>query len=151
MAISSVGTKVFMSKVEHTDLDTPPAGPQLVDFGCEVTDTSITGGTTGEIDTTPLCSNERRFIAGLIDSGTAAFTVFYDGKADSAYLAAVAAYDDRKNRYFKVELSDGSSIEFIGFMNQWSLPLGIEQAVTADMGIRISGKIQHTPVAAVGG
>lgn len=146
MAISSVGTKVFMSKVEHTDIDTPPAAEQLVDFSCELTDASITGGTTGEIDVTPLCSNERRFIAGLIDSGTASFTVFYDGKEDSAYLTAVEAYGDRKNRYFKVEMTDGSFLEFIGYLNQWSLPLGIEQAITADMGVRLSGAVKHTPV-----
>ncbi|MGL4675315.1 MAG: hypothetical protein ACRCXK_10675 [Wohlfahrtiimonas sp.] len=144
MSVSAIGAKLFMSKVEHTDLKTPPLEDALVDMSADASSFSITGGAVEELDRTAIGDETRRFIPGLKDSGTSSLSLFYEGAKDSAYRACLLASQDRKQRYFKLERPNGDTVEFIGFFNQFDEPFEVGQLIMVDTGIKISGEPKRT-------
>lgn len=144
MSVAAIGAKLFMSKEKHEDLKSAPLEDALVDMSLDASSFSITGGATEELDRTALGHETRQFIGGLKDSGTASLSLFYEGKKDSAYRACLAAYKDRKNRYFKLEYPNGDTVEFIGFLNQFDRPFEVGQLISVDSGVRLSGDTKET-------
>lgn len=144
MSVAAIGAKLYMSKAEHKDLETPPLEDALVDMSADASSFSVTGGATEELDRTAIGDNTRRFVGGLKDSGTASLSLFYEGKKDSAYRACLVAYKDRQDRYFKLEYPNGDTVEFIGFLNQFDRPLEVGQLISVDSGVRLSGDTKET-------
>lgn len=139
MSVTTVGTKIYMSKEPHEDLKVPPTDDQLVDMAYDATSFSITGGSVTEHDRTALGHTEKVFVAGLADSGAAAMAVFYEGKAGSSYRECLKASKDRKKRYFKRELSNGDTTAFIGFINQFDDGIEIDSLIAVNVGVKLSG------------
>lgn len=144
MSVTAIGSKLYMSKAKHEDLETPPLEDALVDMSADASSFSVTGGATEELDRTAIGDTTRRFVAGLKDSGTASLSLFYEGKKDSAYRACLAASKDRSPRYFKLERPNGDTVEFVGFFNQFDEPFEVGQLISVDTGIKLTGEPKHT-------
>lgn len=139
MSVSSIGTRIFMSKSKHEDVTAPPVEGDLVDASLDIRDASITGGAVEDLDRTGLGHKAREFIAGLKDSGTASMSVFYESSKDSAYRELLRASKDRDKRYVKIIYENGDTCEFIGYVNQFDRPLTVGELIVNEVGFKLSG------------
>lgn len=140
--VTSIGTKLFMSKVPHSDVKTPPT--ELVDMSYDASEFSIDRGSVTEHDRTAIGHTEKVMIAGLADAATATTTVFYESNKDSAYRATLEAFKDKKYRYFKRELNNGDTIEFIGSITSFSDGVTVDDLISANVSIKASGGFEDT-------
>ena len=140
--VTSIGTKLFMSKVPHSDVLTPPT--ELVEMSYDASEFSIDRGSVTEYDRTAIGHTSKVTIAGLAEAGTATTTVFYEGRKDSAYRAALAAFKDKKYRYFKRELNNGDIVEFIGSITSLSDGVSVDELISVNLSIKVSGDIEDT-------
>lgn len=142
--VTSIGTKLFMSKAPHSDLKTPPIESELVEVSYDASEFSIDRGSVTEHDRTAIGHKERVMVAGLAEAGTATATVFYEGAKDSSYRAALEAFKDRKYRYFKRELNNGDTVEFIGSITSISDGVPVDNLISVNLSIKASGGFEDT-------
>lgn len=106
--------------------------------------TSISGpdGNIPEVDVTHLSSTGKEFIAGLADWGSVSLEVIFDAATTSTmheqiwndFLAGTVTY-------YQLRLSDSpaTTITMQAYPNQYSLNLGVDEAVRATLGLKITG------------
>ena len=106
--------------------------------------TSISGpdGNIPEVDVTHLSSTGKEFIAGLADWGSVTLEVIFDAATVStlheeiwdAFLAGTVTN-------YQIRLSDSpqTTITIAAYPNQYSLNLGVDEAVRATLGLKITG------------
>lgn len=106
--------------------------------------TSISGpdGSIPEVDVTHLSSTGKEFIAGLADWGSVSLEVIFDA-ADSTNMHELMWTDFIAGTVstYQIRLSDSPATTFTmtGYPNQYSLNLGVDEAVRATLGIKITG------------
>lgn len=137
--VTSIGTKLFMSKEPHSDVSTPPLESGLVEMSYDASEFSIDRGSVTEHDRTAIGHIEKVTVSGLAEAGTATAAVFYEGAKDSAYRASLAAFKDKKHRYFKRELNNGDTIEFIGSITSLSDGVPVDELLLVSLSIKASG------------
>ncbi len=106
--------------------------------------TSISGpdGSIPEVDVTHLSSTGKEFIAGLADWGSVSLEVIFDAATTSTmheqiwndFLAGTVTT-------YQMRLSDSPATTFTmsAYPNQYSLNLGVDEAVRATLGLKITG------------
>lgn len=142
--VTSIGTKLFMSKAPHSDVKTPPIESELVEASYDASEFSIDRGSVTEHDRTGIGHMEKISVSGLAEAGTATTTVFYEGAEDSAYRAMLEAFKDRKYRYFKRELNNGDKVEFIGSITSLSDGVTVDSLISVNVSIKASGGFEDT-------
>ena len=80
--VTSIGTKLRMSKAPHSDVNTAPT--DLIEMSYDAQSFSIDRGSVTEHDRTALGHTDKVTVAGLAEAGTASMTVFYEGDKDSS-------------------------------------------------------------------
>lgn len=144
IGVISVGTKLFMSKAPHTDLKVPPVELELVEMSYDASEFSIDRGSVTEHDRTAIGHTEKVTVSGLAEAGTATAAVFYEGAKGSAYRAILAAFKDKKHRYFKRQLVSGDTVEFIGSITSFSDGVTVDDLIAANISIKVSGGFEDT-------
>lgn len=106
--------------------------------------TSISGpdGSVPEVDVTNLDSTGKEYIGGLPDFGSVTLEVIFD--AATATTMHEQIWNDFLSQTvttYQIRLSDSpqTTITFTGYPNQYSYSLGVDAAVTASLGIKVSG------------
>jgi hypothetical protein len=106
--------------------------------------TSISGpdGSIPEVDVTHLSSTGKEFIAGLADWGSVSLELIWDPATVStlheeiwtAFLAGTVGT-------YQIRLSDSpaTTITITAYPNAYSLNLGVDEAVRATLGLKITG------------
>ena len=102
---------------------------------------SISGpdGTTGEIDVTNLSSTAKEFVASLPDWGTISMEVSWDHATTANQHAALFTdFSAQTTGDYQIRLSDSprTTMQIRGFPNQYSVSVGVDDKVTANIGIR---------------
>jgi hypothetical protein len=92
------------------------------------------------IDVTTLCDDAHRIVAGLPAIGTWTAAGFYDAN-DTALLLARDAYRSGVSVVISVIFRDGSSVQFMGTVNQMDITLGINAAVANTIGGNVDGLV----------
>ena len=108
----------------------------------QVTDISGPDGSTSQVEVTHLLSTGKEYVAGLADFGQFQFTVQWDHATTSTQHAAlyddfVAGTTDNYRLYFSD--SPQTILAATGFPSGYSLSLGVDQPVQANISIKISG------------
>jgi len=106
--------------------------------------TSISGpdGSVPEVDVTHLFSTGKEYIGGLPDFGSVTLEVIFDSKTTSTMHKQI--WDDflaQTVTKYQIRLSNSpqTTITFDAYPNQYSWSLGVDAAVTASLGFKISG------------
>jgi hypothetical protein len=99
-----------------------------------------------EVETSHMTTADRTrtFKGGWRDPGSVSGKMHFDPSRYSALLALVG-----EAKGFKVELADGSMIEFNGFIKSVGNPIDREGLVSVEFTIRVSGKPTFTAGAGV--
>lgn len=107
---------------------------------------SISGpdGTTGEIDVTNLASTAKEFVASLPDFGSIALEVSWDHATTANQHAAL--YTDflaQTTGDYQIRLSDSprTTMQITAFPNQYSVSLGVDDKVTANISLRATSAV----------
>lgn len=100
--------------------------------------------TTDEIDVTTHDSADdyKEFLPGLQDGGTVSFDIELDPE-DTASQAQLRTFKQSRevvNWRLVFPTTNLSRLEFIGFVNSFSLGAPVEGSITGSCGIRVSGK-----------
>lgn len=97
-------------------------------------------GEADEIDTTNLASAAKEYLLGITDEGKV--TLGLDQKnADTGQAAMRAARAASSLQNFRMQFPDGTTATFSAFVKKFSTTLGVNQAVKADVDLRISGPV----------
>jgi hypothetical protein len=105
---------------------------------------SVSGpdGSVPEVDVTHLGSTGKESIAGLADFGSLSFEVILD-PADATTMHEQIWTDflagTKRNYQLRLSDSPATTVTMNGFPNQYSWNLGVDEAVRATLGIKISG------------
>lgn len=130
--------KIFMSKKPWDDVNVPPA--ELIPLQCETISASFSGTSTDEVEKTSLCSKAKEFIAGLTDSGTASYEMYYN-LDNEGYQTIINSDESKKTHYFEVEYENKTKNIFLGFVSarEWGIEIG--SLVKSTVTVRISGSM----------
>jgi hypothetical protein len=99
------------------------------------------------IDVTTLCDNAHQIVAGLPAIGTWQANGFYDSN-DAAIGIARDYYRSGEIVAFLAVFRDGSGIAFNATVNVFDIVLGINAAITNNLGGQISGLVSMFPAPA---
>jgi len=107
---------------------------------------SISGpdGTTGEIDVTNLSSTAKEFVASLPDYGSVSLEVVWDHATTSTNHDNLwTDFAAQTTGTYQIRLSDSpqTTMTFTAFPNQFSTSLGVDDKVTANIGLRITASV----------
>ncbi len=121
------------------------------------TELSMDGGTIGEvfsitgpnmsrttIDTTHygVTDGYMTFIGGLRDPGDLTFTMNFGA---TEYDDLKSAFESDANKEFIMTLKDGTTITFDGLVTELPLSVPVNDRVTSDVTIKVSGAVSVTP------
>lgn len=99
----------------------------------------------GEIDVTTLCSTAKEYIPDLKDNGDFSVTAFYSPR-NKAQRLLMNALDEVDSKRFRVVLPDdgmgNTSFEFDAFVKSFPISGAQSQAISANLGLRITGDIE---------
>ena len=102
---------------------------------------NITGPTKARetIDVTSLDSEGgyREFIASIRDGGTVSFSMNF---TPDGYELMNNDFEDDDLQSYQIELPDGTELEFEGFVMELPLNIVVDDKITCDISIKISGK-----------
>jgi len=106
--------------------------------------TSISGpdGSVPEVDVTNLSSTGKEYIGGLPDFGSVTLEVIFDSATVTTMHSQIwTDFLAQTVTTYQIRLSDSpqTTITFTGYPNQYSWNLGVDAAVTASIGFKISG------------
>lgn len=106
--------------------------------------TSISGpdGNVPEVDVTHLSSTGKEYIGGLADFGSVTMDLIWDPATVGTLHEAI--WDDflaATVSTYQIRLSDSpqTTITFSAYPSQYSLNLGVDEAVRASLGLRVTG------------
>lgn len=125
-----------------------PAG-EFIRVGGVSSITDIRSGTATEIDVSDLQSTAKEFVLGLADNGSMTLSGFYDPN-DEGQRTLETLRETSASNAFRVgvrnALSVGSptgftTLSFTGFVQTFPISLGVDQAVTFTVTVRITGAI----------
>ena len=124
------------------------ASPEAFDEIPGLRDFEIPSGEAAEIDVTAHDSPNRakEYIAGLLDTGEIGPEIFYD-PTDTVHQDIITLKDSGEVRSWKVTLpdDDGCEIDFEGFVKSFTIGAPVEDALTAQFAIRLTGPVTVTP------
>jgi len=101
---------------------------------------TVNGPAGATIDVTTLCDNAHRIVAGLPAIGTWVANGFYD-YTDASLKLARGYYRSGVTVPIEVEFRDKSGLSFMGTVNTYDLTLGINAAVTTNIGGNVDGQV----------
>lgn len=135
-AIYSQGTKFAVSAS-----GSPPSFsniPEIVSIGGP-------DGQSPLIDVTDLDSTAREFLLGLKDEGAFSLEMFYIPQ-NAVHQTLRNAWSNRTTMQFRVTFADSTTTvwEFSGLVTGFQQTAGVDQALKATVGIKISGSIYET-------
>lgn len=137
-AIAGYGTKLQLGDGELVETFTDIPG--LKDFNLPM-------GETDQIDVTAHDSPDqtKEYISGLIETGEISFEIFFDPNNDQ-HQELVAIKDSGETRNWKVIAPDAELTEFAfaAFVTAIELSFPVEDAVTAEVSIKLSGAVEMT-------
>lgn len=118
----------------------------FINIGC-VRDFNGPNISRGEIDVTTLCSTAKEYIPDLKDNGDFSLTALFSPR-NKAQRILMNALDDTSSRRFRVVLPDdgvgNTSFEFNAFVKTFPISGAQSQAISANLGLRITGDIEWT-------
>lgn len=113
----------------------------------EVKSISGMGGTRDVVDVTHMESVDafREFIPGLGDAGEASFTINYI-PTEATHAQLLSDFNNRTVAAWTVELPfpGTPTLSFDGFVTGYPLNIPLDDVITADVTIKISGKLTLT-------
>lgn len=124
------------------EIETNSVGPVLTEVKEIVSFTGL-DGQASEIDVTHMQSAAKEFRMGLQDFGTFQLETNYLPE-DPGQVAMRAAKASRLLKNFTATLSDGSTIEFSGFVLAAPVSGGVDSKIDGSFTIRISGDVTFT-------
>lgn len=100
------------------------------------------GGEAAEIDVTNLKSSAKEFIMGLPDEGDVSLSLNLDPQ-DAQQTALRADRAAQTLRNFRITLTDSgaTTVSFAAYVKGFSISGGIDDKVTADVALRVSGAL----------
>lgn len=137
-AISAQGTKVSM----NTGTDTTPVWTLIKN----VYEFSGFDGAASDIDVTDLQSDAKEYRAGLQDWDSVTMGININMK-DESHQALLAAKKSGAVKEFKTELSDGTTMEFSGYVKNFPIQIAVDSVYKGSVQVKISGDITVTPAA----
>ena len=102
------------------------------------------GATPEKVEVTTLENSAKRYINGIKDYGDLDFKFLYDSKVDSSYVILRGLEDAGDLVPFKVNLPDGSSFAFSGFVSTKLDSVGVNAALTFTASIALNTDIVVT-------
>lgn len=114
----------------------------------DIPEISTLGGPDGSsptIDVTDLDSTGREYLVGLKDEGSFALGINYI-MTNAVHMTLRAAWANRTKLRFRITWPDtGTTVwEFSGYITGFAGDAGVDQAVTAQVTIKITGSIYET-------
>lgn len=137
-AISAQGTKVSM----NTGTDMAPVWTLIKN----VYEFSGFDGAASDIDVTDLQSDAKEYRAGLQDWDSVTMGININMK-DESHQALLAAKKSGAVKDFKTELSDGTTMEFSGYVKNFPIQIAVDSVYKGSVQVKISGDITVTPAA----
>lgn len=106
---------------------------------CNITSISGPGNTKDTLETTDLCTIDgfRTFISGLKDAGEISLAMNY---GQTVWQKLYADYEGVLNGNYAIVLPDGLTLEFEGLVTACPLEIPMDEKVTSEVTIKISGK-----------
>lgn len=106
----------------------------------EITTITGPGMSRATIDVTSLDSVDgyREFIGGFRDGGTVVLAMNF---TKAGYVLIKGDFDSDVLASYNIELPDGTSIDFDGFVTDFPLSIPTDDKVSCDTTIKVSGKI----------
>jgi hypothetical protein len=106
--------------------------------------TSISGpdGSVPEVDVTHLSSTGKEYVGGLADFGSVTCEVIFDAATTTNMHEQIwTDFLAQTVTTYQIRLSDSpaTTITFTGYPNQYSYSLGVDEAVRATIGFKVSG------------
>jgi len=111
---------------------------------------SFTGPSGGAaiIDITHLGSTAKEKLIGLADWGNLTFEMFFDSSATSMHTELKNAHAAREQRYFEIELTDGTLagtfLFFAGYVTGFSISGAVDDAIKGSVGLEITEQVHWT-------
>ena len=156
MAVKTQGTQLYF---------VDPVGDVITEVAC-ITELTGLSATRDQIDVTCLSEQARRFIAGLMNPGTANFGIYADG-AEPSHIRLHELFVEGVVLQWAAGWSDGVGIaptgvesdgtftlpttrtwlEFEGFNNDFPFEFAANSVVTSNLGIQTSLNPTWTPKA----
>jgi len=100
------------------------------------------GGKPSKIDVTTLADGVKKFIHGVKDLGDLQFKFLYDNSAaDSNYRVLKGLEDAGTNEYFQVELPDGSTFTFQGYVSTELDSTQVDKAINFTASLALQSEI----------
>lgn len=122
-----------------------------------VTSLNVDGISLTMIDVTTLTDRFRKFVGGLVDSGSLSLEVNLDTDSGANQQTLIDDLDASLTgantcRSFLLEFGEatnnkGSTIQCAGYVQQFSIRGGLDSAVTASMTIKLNGSVAIADVA----
>lgn len=97
-------------------------------------------GSANLIDVTDLSSTGKEYLVGLKDEGAVQLGLFYI-PTNAVHGALRDAWSNRTQLQFQIQFADtGTTIlEFTGYVQNFALTLGVDEPVTANVTLKITG------------
>lgn len=128
-AISAQGTKVSM----NTSTDMAPVWTLIKN----VYEFSGFDGAASDIDVTDLQSDAKEYRAGLQDWDSVTMGININMK-DESHQALLAAKKSGAVKEFKTELSDGTTMEFSGYVKNFPIQIAVDSVYKGSVQVKIS-------------
>jgi hypothetical protein len=139
-AIPAQGTKLYRGDTVAVSPNTPSG---FTDNIPELRDFQGPQGTSPEVDVTSLDSTAREKISGLKDNGS--FTANMNWIPNNLqHQGCINDQETRVRRWYRLEFSDSTLAEFIGFVTSTSTTGAVDNVVSMALSISISGAITWT-------
>lgn len=103
-------------------------------------------GAASDIDVTDLSSTAKEYRAGLQDWDTVTMSININ-MAETSHQALLAAKKSGAVKDFTATLSDGTTIEFSGYVKNFPISMAVDGVYQGSIDIKISGDIDVTPPA----
>jgi len=113
----------------------------------EIISLSGPSGSRGEIDVTSMNSAAKEYLMALPDFGDVTLTINYmgtDAVQNTFYADFISTAAPKRKGCIKLTDSASHAIIFEGYAKQYQFSMSPEQAITAQLGIRISGSATLT-------
>ena len=101
-------------------------------------------GSTGEIDVTNLASTAKEFVASLPDYGSISLEVSWNhADASQNHDDLWTDFAAQTTATYQIRLSDSpqTTMTFTAFPNQFSTSLGVDDKVSASIGLRVTAAV----------
>lgn len=127
---------------KNTNLSYKTSGEQWVELGADLQEFPDLGAAAEQVEVTTLADANRRYINGIKDFGTLDFTFLYDGASEDGAFKKLHALEVAGNPVdFKVELPDGITVTFSGFVSVTIAGGAVNDAMTFTLSINLNSDL----------